>query len=71
MKKTGFFRNILKTTETILIKKIERNNWRFDLQKALMSEIKKNEILRDINSFGKMSVSALPNFVYTLSQKLV
>ena len=36
-----------------------------------MSERGKNDILRDINNFVKMSVSTLLNFVYALVQKLV
>ena len=40
-------------------------------KKALMSEHRKNSILRDISYFVIMSVSTLPNFVSALAQKLV
>ena len=47
----SFFRNILKTAETILIKKIEQNHDVVVYKKALMGEDRKNYIFRDINCF--------------------
>ena len=55
----SFFRNISKTAETILIKKIGRNHIYIGIslyKKALISELRKNYIFRD-NCFVKMSVS--------------
>ena len=55
-------------------KKIERNHDVLVYKKALMSEQRKNYVLRDINDFVKMSVCTLvctlPNSVYALAQKL-
>ena len=51
-----FFRNISKTTETILIKKIGRNHGISVYKKALISEHRKNYIFRDNNYYVKMSV---------------
>ena len=45
----SFFRNISKTAETILIKKIERNHGISVYKKALISEHRKNYIFRDNN----------------------
>ena len=53
----SFFRNISKTAETILIKKIGRNHGISVYKKALISEHRKNYIFRDNNCFVKMSVS--------------
>ena len=55
----SFFRNISKTAETILIKKIGRNHSISVYKKALISENRKNYIFRDNNCFVKMSVSLL------------
>ena len=70
-----FFRNISKTAEIILIKKIGRNHGISVYRKSLVSEHHKNYIFRDINYFFKMSVSklvyTLPIFVDELAQKLV
>ena len=70
----SFFRNISKTAETILIKKIGRNDGISVYKKALISEHRTNYIFRD-NCFVKMSISllvcALPIFVDELTQKLV
>ena len=70
-----FFRNISKTAETILIKKIGRNHGILVYEKALISEHRKNNIFRDNNCFVKMSVSLLARtlqiFVEALVQKLV
>ena len=55
----SFFRNISKTAETILIKKIGRNHGISVYKKALLSEYRKNYIFRDNNCFVKMSVSLL------------
>ena len=52
-----FFRNISKTAETILIKKIRRNHGISVYKKALKSEHRKNDICRDNICFVKMSVS--------------
>ena len=52
-----FFRNISKTAETILVKKIGRNHGISVYKKALISKHRKNYIFRDINYFVKMSVS--------------
>ena len=61
MKKVGFFpsffRNISKTAENILIKKIELSQGISLYKKALISEHRKNYIFRDNNCFVKMSVS--------------
>ena len=54
---TTFFRNISKTAETILIKKIGRNHGISVYKKALISEHRKDYIFRDNNCFVKMSVS--------------
>ena len=71
----SFFRNISKTAQTILIKKIGRNHGILVDKKALLSEHRKNYIFRDNNCFVKMSVSllvhALPIFVDALAQKLM
>ena len=53
-----FFRNISKTAEGVLTKKIEPNHGVLVYKKSLMSEHRKNYILRDINEFIKMSVSS-------------
>ena len=57
-----------------MIKKIKRNHGVLVYIKSLMSEHRKNYILRDINYYVKMSVStlvsSLPNFMYALVQKL-
>ena len=79
MKKSGFFpsffRNISKTAETILIKKIGRNHGISVYKKALISKHQKNYIFRDNNCFVKMSVGqlvrTLPIVVVALAQKLV
>ena len=54
-----FFRNISKTVETMLIKKIGRNHDISVYKKAPISEHRKNYIFRDNNCFVKMSVSLL------------
>ena len=68
-----FFRNISKTAETILIKKIGRNHGVLVYKKALMSEHRENCIFRDNNCLVKISVSAfvraLPNFWGRTSSK--
>ena len=55
----AFFRNISKTAETILIKKIGRNHGSSVYKKAQIKEHRKNYIFRDNNCFVKMSVSLL------------
>ena len=55
----SFFRNISKTAETILIKKIGRNHGISDYKKAQISGHRKNYIFRDNKCFVKMSVSLL------------
>ena len=55
----SFFRNISKTAETILIKKIRRNHGISVYKKALIGEHRKNYIFRNNNCFVKMSVSLL------------
>ena len=67
----SFFRNISKTAETILIKKIGRNHSISLYKKSLKSEHQKNHIFRDIiNYFVKMSVSTLvPDFYGRTSSK--
>ena len=71
----SFFRNVSKTAETILIKKIGRNHGISIYKKALISEHRKNYIFRDNNCCVKMSVCllvcTLPIFVDELVQKLV
>ena len=52
-----FFRNISKTAEIILIKKIRRNHGISVYKKALISEHQKNYNFWDNNCFVKMSVS--------------
>ena len=47
----SFFRNISKTTETILIKKIEKNHGVSVYKKSLMSKHPKKKIFQDINCF--------------------
>ena len=60
-----FFRNISKTAEIILIKKIWRNHDISVNKKALISEHRKNYIFRD-NCFVKMSVSLyVTKFLWT------
>ena len=70
-----FFRNISKTAEIILIKKIGRNHGISVDKKTPISEHGKNYIFRDNNCFVKISVSLLvctsPIFVNALAQKLV
>ena len=66
----SFFRNISKTAETILIKKIGRNPGISVYKKALISKHRKNYIFRHNNCFAKMSVSLLvslyvPKFLWT------
>ena len=56
-----FFRNISKTAETILIKKIGRNHGITVYKKSLISEHRKNYVFRD-NGFVKMSVTFLDCF---------
>ena len=56
-KSVFFFRNISKTAETILLKKIGRNHGISIYKKALISEHRKNYIFRDNNCFVKLSVS--------------
>ena len=51
-----FFRNISKTAETILIKKIGRNHG-ISIYKKALCEHGKNYIFQDNNCFVKMSVS--------------
>ena len=64
------FRNISKTAETILIKKIGRNHRISVYKKALISEHRKNDIFRDNNCFVKMSVSLyVTNFCGQASSK--
>ena len=53
----SFFRNISKTVQTIMIKKIQRNHGIWVYKKGLISEHRKNDIFRDNNCFVKMSVS--------------
>ena len=55
----SFFRNISKTAETILIKKIGQNHGILVYKKALISKHRKKYISRDNNCFVKMSVSQL------------
>ena len=55
----SFFRNISKTAQSILIKKIGRNHGISVYKKAPINEHRKNYILRDNNCFVKMSVSLL------------
>ena len=66
MKKSGFFpsffRNISKTTETILIKKIGQNHG-ISVYKKALSEHRKNYIFRDNSRFVKMSVSLLVSWL--------
>ena len=62
MKKVGFFlllffRNISKTAEMILIKKIGQNHGIPVYKKSLIRDPRKNYIFRDNNCFVKMSVS--------------
>ena len=64
----SFFRNISKTAEIILIKKIGQNHSISLYKKALISERRKNYIFRD-NCFVKMSVSLLPNVCRRASSK--
>ena len=52
----SFFQNISKTAETILIKKIGRNQGISVYKKVLVSEHRKNYIFEDNNCFVKMSV---------------
>ena len=52
----SFFRNISKTAKTILLKKIKQNHSILLYKKALMIEYRKNDILRDISDFVKMSI---------------
>ena len=67
----SFFRNISKTSETILIKKIGRNHGISVYKKALISEHRKNYIFRDNNCFVKMSVSLyVTNFCGRASSKI-
>ena len=54
-----FFRNISKTAETILTKKIGRNHGFSVYKKALVSEHQKNYMYRDKNCFVKLFVSLL------------
>ena len=66
----SFFRNISKTAETILIKKIGRNHGISVYKKALISEHRKNYIIRDNNCFVKMSVGMfVTNFCGRTSSK--
>ena len=69
----SFFRNISKTAQTILIKKIGQNHGISLYKKALLSEHRKNYIFGDNNCFVKMSTSllfcALPNFCGRASSK--
>ena len=58
-KSVVFFRNISKTAEPILIKKIGRNHGISAYKKALISEHRKNYIFQDNNCFVKMSVCLL------------
>ena len=63
----SFFRNISKTAETILIKKIGRNHSISVYKKALICEHRKNNIFRDIKCFVKMFVSTcVAKFLCTL-----
>ena len=67
----SFFQNISKTTDTLLIKKIEQDHAVLVYKKAQIN-LRKNYIFPDINNFVKMSFSStLPIFVYVLVQKLV
>ena len=50
----SFFRNISKTAETILIKKIEQSHGISVYKKALISQHQKNYIFRDNKCFVKM-----------------
>ena len=52
-----FFRNISKTAESILIKKIRQSHGISVYKKALISEHQKNDNFRENNCFVKMSVS--------------
>ena len=60
----SFFRNISKTAETMLIKKIGRNHGVSVYKKALISEHRKKYIFRDNNCFVKMPVSQLVNLLF-------
>ena len=53
------FWKYLKTNESILIKKIEPIHGVLVYKKAIINEHRKDDILRDINYFVKMSVSTL------------
>ena len=57
----SFFRNISKTTETILIKIIGQSHGIPVYKKALISEHRKIYIFQNNNYFVEMSVSTLPN----------
>ena len=57
--------------DPILIKIIEQNHGILVHKKALISEDRKNYILRDINYFVKIVYLYVFNFVYALAQKLV
>ena len=61
----SFFRNISKTAETILIKKIRWNDGISVYKKSLISEHRKNYIFRDNNCFVEMSVSLLVSLYVT------
>ena len=64
-----FFRNISKTAETILIKKIGHHDISV-YKKALISEHRKNYIFRENNCFVKMSVGLyVTNFCGRASSK--
>ena len=66
----SFFRNISKTAETNLIKKIGQNLDISVYKKALISEHRKNYIFRDNNGFVKMSLGLLvTNFCGRASSK--
>ena len=54
---SSIFRNISKTADIILIKKIEQNHGVLLSKKVLMTKHRKNYILSDINYIVTMSVS--------------
>ena len=68
---SSFFRNISKTAETILIKKIGRNHGISIDKKALISEHRTNYIFRDNNCFVKMSVSLLVSLLRWVNHDLM
>ena len=60
----SFFRNISKTRWNYFDKKNWAKPWHFGLQKALISDYRKNYIFRDNNCFVQMSVSLCVTNLY-------